>query len=63
MFAEFRDLICETKDGKGNDKISKEPATCNLVLRETGIDNDPLDNKRPAPGNNAGCFDVGIHFR
>lgn len=55
---EWRDLICVTKDGEGPDKISKEPASCSLALRETGIDNDPNDKWRPAPGINSGCFDV-----
>ncbi|VDK55540.1 unnamed protein product [Gongylonema pulchrum] len=57
---QWRDLICETKDGQGPDKISKEPATCRLALRETGIDNDPNDNKRPVPENDPICFDVRL---
>ncbi|EFO22601.1 hypothetical protein LOAG_05885 [Loa loa] len=54
---QWRDLICATKDGVGLDKISKEPASCSLALRETGVDNDPNDKWRPAPGNNSVCFD------
>lgn len=50
--------MCITKDGVGSDKISKEPASCSLALRETGIDNDPNDKWRPIPGNNSACFDV-----
>ncbi|VDM99009.1 unnamed protein product, partial [Thelazia callipaeda] len=58
---EWRDLICDTKDGIGVDKISKQPASCNLALRETGVDNDPNDKRRIVPGNNSGCFDESIN--
>ncbi|MCP9265668.1 hypothetical protein DINM_021016 [Dirofilaria immitis] len=53
MDLEWRDLTCTTRNGTGPDKISKEPASCSLALRETGIDNDPNDKWRPAPGNNS----------
>uniref|UniRef100_F1LBQ5 DUF7808 domain-containing protein n=1 Tax=Ascaris suum TaxID=6253 RepID=F1LBQ5_ASCSU len=58
---QWRDISCETKNGVGPDKLSKEPAECKLSLRETGVDGDAKDNKRPAPGINAGCFDENVN--
>ncbi|KAM3725551.1 Uncharacterized protein ACO02O_02420 [Dirofilaria immitis] len=58
---QWRDLTCTTRNGTGPDKISKEPASCSLALRETGIDNDPNDKWRPAPGNNSVCFDETVN--
>ncbi|VDN53410.1 unnamed protein product, partial [Dracunculus medinensis] len=55
----FRDLVCETKDSTGSDKISKNPAECKLFLRETGKDDDPNDNRREVPGK--GCFDEVVN--
>lgn len=51
---EWRDLICTTTDGKGNDKISEKPAECKIALRESERDS----NRRIAGEQNAGCFDV-----
>lgn len=52
-FLEWRDLICETKNGVGTDEISQDPATCTIALRES-----EKDIKRRAAEKNAGCFDV-----
>ncbi|KAL3094081.1 hypothetical protein niasHT_021852 [Heterodera trifolii] len=50
---EWRDLICQTNDkGKGNDKITEEPAQCTVALRET-----EQDTKRRKAPNGEGCFD------
>uniref|UniRef100_A0A0N5ALE9 Protein ST7 homolog n=1 Tax=Syphacia muris TaxID=451379 RepID=A0A0N5ALE9_9BILA len=57
---QWRDLVCTTKDGVGSDQLSKEPAECNLYLRETD-DPDAKEERRPAPGNNAACFDENVN--
>lgn len=59
---EWRDLICVTNNGTAPDKISKEPASCNIALRETGVEDDPKDTWRLAPGNDSVCFEV-ISFK
>lgn len=53
---QWRDLICKTTNGKGSDKLSNQPADCQIALRETEKDT----NRRIAGETNAGCFDVSI---
>ncbi|VDK63640.1 unnamed protein product [Onchocerca ochengi] len=58
---QWRDLICVTNNGTAPDKISKEPASCNIALRETGVEDDPKDTWRLAPGNDSVCFEEAIN--
>ncbi|CAD5218257.1 unnamed protein product [Bursaphelenchus okinawaensis] len=53
---QWRDLICETKNGTGPDKISTEKAQCTIALRETETDH----NRRLAE-KEAGCFDEVVN--
>lgn len=57
IFIEWRDLICETKNGVGPDQISEQPATCSIALREA-----ESDTKRRIAEKNAGCFEVDFLF-
>uniref|UniRef100_A0AC34Q2P5 Uncharacterized protein n=1 Tax=Panagrolaimus sp. JU765 TaxID=591449 RepID=A0AC34Q2P5_9BILA len=54
---QWRDLICETKNGTGPDKISNDAAQCTIALREKEKDKE----RRPAPVKNAGCFDEVVN--
>uniref|UniRef100_A0A914DUY9 DUF7808 domain-containing protein n=1 Tax=Acrobeloides nanus TaxID=290746 RepID=A0A914DUY9_9BILA len=54
---QWRDLICETRNGEGPDKISKEPAECTIALRETEKDT----TRRFPTHRNAGCFDEVVN--
>uniref|UniRef100_A0A1I7YLL7 DUF7808 domain-containing protein n=1 Tax=Steinernema glaseri TaxID=37863 RepID=A0A1I7YLL7_9BILA len=55
-FPEWRDLSCETKNGTGSDKISKDPADCTISLRETEDDTTSRSAVR-----NGGCFDEVVN--
>ncbi|VDD95858.1 unnamed protein product [Enterobius vermicularis] len=57
---QWRDLKCETRNGRGPDKLSQEPAECNLFLREND-EPGSQEKRRAAPGNNAGCFDENVN--
>ncbi|VDP15434.1 unnamed protein product [Onchocerca flexuosa] len=58
---EWRDLICVTNNGTGPNEISKEPASCSIALRETGVNDDPNDKWRLVPGNSSVCFEETVN--
>uniref|UniRef100_A0A915DBJ0 AAA+ ATPase domain-containing protein n=1 Tax=Ditylenchus dipsaci TaxID=166011 RepID=A0A915DBJ0_9BILA len=53
---QWRDLICETENGSGPDKISEKPAECSIALREA-----ERDTQRRTAEKNAGCFDEVVN--